>query len=114
MLAVAARETLERDEFPRVVGRRIAELRCWRNWTQQQLADKLSIDVSAVQRLERGAHACTLDTLWRVAKSLRVPPVELLYAPNAKAGAKKGRPSKSAAAEREPPGFAVMPRTTPK
>jgi hypothetical protein len=74
----------------------------------------LSIDVSAVQRLERGAHACTLDTLWWVAKALRVPPIELLHVSNVKPEARKGRPSKSTAAARETPDFVVMPRTTPK
>jgi transcriptional regulator with XRE-family HTH domain len=111
---VGARETLDREQFPKAVGRRIAELRCWREMTQQQLADKMGIDVSAVQRHERGTHSPTLDTLWRIGKALRVLPIELLYTSNAESEARKGRPSKSAAAARETPEFAVMPRTTPK
>ena len=83
------RDTSER--FTKAVGRRIAELRRARGWTQQALADRLRIDVSALQRLERGAHACTLDTLWKIARALRVEPLQLLVPPSTTAP-RAGRP----------------------
>ncbi len=100
------RETAER--FIKAVGYRVAELRRLRRWTQQQLADRLRIDVSTVQRLERGAHACTLDTLWRLAKALHVEPLQLLVPP-ATTATRAGRPPKSALAQNEVV-FAVLPR----
>jgi transcriptional regulator with XRE-family HTH domain len=88
------------ERFSQAVGRRIAELRRMRAWTQQDLADRMRIDVSAVQRLERGAHAATLHTVWRVARALRVDPVQLLVPPDARAP-RPGRPPKLETAEEE-------------
>lgn len=104
------RDTAER--FTQIVGRRIAELRRHRGWTQQQFADKLRIDVSAVQRIERGAHAPTLGTIWRLAKVLRVEPAQLLVPPAVETETRAGRPPKRAAAE-EAVTFAVLPGVPP-
>jgi transcriptional regulator with XRE-family HTH domain len=80
--------------FTKAVGRRTAELRRLALWTQQELADRMAIDVSAMQRIERGAHACTLHTLWRLAAALSVEPFQLLTPPTI-GKARPGRPRKT-------------------
>jgi len=87
--------------FVQRVGRRIAELRKARGLTQQDLADRLDMGMSQMQRLERGRHAPTLGTIWRIAKALRVEPVQLFVTPEATAK-RLGRPKEETVAREVP------------
>ncbi|MGH7296817.1 MAG: helix-turn-helix domain-containing protein [Polyangiaceae bacterium] len=87
-------------------------MRRYGGWTQQQLADRLRIDVSAMQRLERGTHACTLDTLGRLAKALKCQPIQLLVPPGEASESRSGRPRKNAVAQESTIVWAVVPRLT--
>ncbi len=60
------------------VGRRIAELRQQRGWTQQVLADLAGIERSHLARLETGEREAGLRMLEKVAGALGVAEGELL------------------------------------
>ena len=63
------------------VGRRIAELRRDRGWTQEALAEKLGSSVQWVSRIEGGTVNLTIHTLVGLARVLDVDMVELFAAP---------------------------------
>lgn len=75
------------------VGRRIAELRAARGWTQEGLAERLGVGAKYVQGVERGTENLTLRTLARVAEELGTRPIALLRRP-LRDGARPGRPRK--------------------
>lgn len=77
------------------VGRRVAEARRARGWTQQQAADKLKMEVQSVQRIERGRENMTIRTLVRIALAFGVLTRTLFDAPAARER-KPGRPKKVA------------------
>jgi transcriptional regulator with XRE-family HTH domain len=60
------------------LGLRMRVVRVARGWTQEQLADAAGLDRTYVTRLERGLHAPTVVTVWRVARALEVSFAELL------------------------------------
>jgi transcriptional regulator with XRE-family HTH domain len=66
-----------------VFGRRVKEAREALNWSQQQLADRLTeigrkTDRATVTRLEQGKTLAALDMVIAAAAALHVPPVHLL------------------------------------
>lgn len=63
------------------VGRRIAELRRAKAWTQEQLAEKLGSSVQWVSRIEGGTVNLTIHTLVGLGRVLDVDVVELFVAP---------------------------------
>ena len=89
---------MEREKPERViesVGRRIAELRQERGWTQEQTAEKLGVSLRHMKRLEAG-HNLTLHSLVRIAVKLGVPTAALLQSPKAWGVRARGRPTKKA------------------
>ena len=58
-------------DVAKVFGRRIAELRRARGWTQQHVADEAGMDVEFYKRVERG-RIMKLQTLARVLRALEV------------------------------------------
>ncbi len=61
------------------LGRVLRTLREEKGWTQNELAEKASVDRSYLTQLETGARVNpTIAVLKRLAKSLRVPVAELL------------------------------------
>jgi len=74
------------------VGRRVAELRAGRSWTQEQFAERAGRSVQWVRRIESGANL-TLRTFFRLAQVLDVRVVALLSRPARKAP-RRGRPPK--------------------
>lgn len=78
----------------RNVGRRVAELRQARGWTQEQLAEAASVTVGYVRRIEGGAENLTLESIVRLANLFKVGLDEIITAP-AKTKATRGRPPKS-------------------
>ena len=73
------------------VGRRVAELRKAKGWTQTDLSRRCGFNQKRMSDIERGVTTAQLDTLARVAGALAVGPRNLLPeggpAPSARAGA---------------------------
>jgi DNA-binding XRE family transcriptional regulator len=78
------RPRIHRDEDPEHlalaahVGRRLAEERQTRGWSQQDLADRLGVDRTAVGRWERGARTIPLHRLMAAARLFDVSVQALL------------------------------------
>jgi len=75
----------------RAVGRRIAELRRGRGFTQSAFSEALDTTVGYVRRLEAGAENLTIRSLTEAANALHVPAIDLFRAPT-DAAVRKGRP----------------------
>ena len=84
------------DRIIENVGRRIAELRQERGWTQRETAKRLRIEEQSLQRFERGANL-TLRTLVNLAKIFGVEP-QALFEHAAPQERRPGRPRKVFAA----------------
>ncbi len=54
----------------RTVGRRVAQARADRGWTQEQLAEVIGIESVSLSRLETGDRALSLTTLGLIADAL--------------------------------------------
>jgi len=50
------------------IGKKVAQLRKLRDWTQEQLAQKMSVHKSHVSRWESGQMAIKVDTLQKLAE----------------------------------------------
>lgn len=79
------------DVVQRSVGRRIAELRAARGWTQEAFAQEAEVSVGYVRRLEAGDENLTLSSMVRLANLLEVAPIDLLKTPRSLL-ARRGRP----------------------
>lgn len=60
------------------LGKRIAELRKKKDWTQLEFAEKLKIQRTALTRIELGKVNSTINMLRKIAKALDVKMIELL------------------------------------
>lgn len=87
------------DVISRSLGRRIAELREGRAWTQQAFADRLGVTLKYVQRLEAGSENLTIVTMVHVANALGAKVASLFEKPSSVARRGPGRPRKAAPAE---------------
>jgi transcriptional regulator with XRE-family HTH domain len=87
----AVRQTLERvlDDF----GRRLAELRRARRWTQSQAADAAGMPEKDYQAIENGRRAITIRTALALAQALDVPLRVLFDPPTSKEARRPGRPA---------------------
>jgi len=70
------------------------ELRRSHGWTQEETADRLSLDVPTLRRIERGTHFVTLRSLIRFANAFGVRTRELLDEPTLLEARRPGRPPK--------------------
>lgn len=63
------------------IGNKVAYYRKLRNLTQDQLADRVSISVSSISKLERGKYNnnIPLSMLIMIAEGLRIDSTGLLY-----------------------------------
>lgn len=75
------------------LGRRINELRGAAGLTQEQLAERVAMDVKDVQRIEAGEVNVTFRTLVRLAAGLGCTLAELVTPPTSRV-VKVGRPNK--------------------
>lgn len=82
---------LEPDRVVRGLGRRVAELRAQSGRTQEQLAERLKMQVKYLQRVEGGSQNLSVRTLVRFANALGVPVAEL-FRPPASTQVRVGRP----------------------
>ncbi|MFH0899637.1 MAG: helix-turn-helix transcriptional regulator [Pseudomonadota bacterium] len=60
------------------LGRRIAELRRTRTFSQEQLAERAGVGPSYIARIEAGTRRPTLDVLGHIASALEVPLIRLI------------------------------------
>lgn len=65
----------------RLLGQRFKELRRAREWSQEELAEKMGISPNYLSSVERGRENPTLDLLITLAKALRVELVDLFNYP---------------------------------
>lgn len=87
---------LDPDKIAEQIGRRIAELRQGKDWSQVQLAAKLRTTFQWVSQLEAGQNL-TIHSLVKVANAFKVSLDDLLVTPeptNKRRG--PGRPKKTA------------------
>lgn len=61
------------------LGQKIKFLRNSQNLTQEQLAEKCSVDRSIISKIENGKHTPKHDTLKSLALALNVEPMSLVY-----------------------------------
>lgn len=80
----------------RDVGRRIAEVRTERGWTQDEFAERVEVSVGYLRRIEGGHENLTLGSVAKLAGLLGVDAAELLTVP-ASREKKRGRPKKGIA-----------------
>lgn len=87
---------MESDAEPvlRRLGRRVAELRKARGWTQEGMAELLDVTPRYVQAIEAGGENLSVGSLVRLAKVLRVRLPALFERP-ASMTRKAGRPKKA-------------------
>jgi len=72
------------EELRTRVANRIRKLVWDRRLTLAQLAEEAGVSRGMVQAIVAGRKSPTLDTVAKLAKALRVDPIELLRAPRAK------------------------------
>jgi transcriptional regulator with XRE-family HTH domain len=82
---------IQPEKLLRDVGRRIAEQRSAKDWTQQELADRLGVTLRYVQSVEAGTQNLTLRSLASYCSVLGVPVGELFTPPQGRRP-RAGRP----------------------
>ena len=60
-------------------GKRIKQLRRYKNLTQEQLAETCSLSADTISLIERGINAASFETLEKLANSLQVAVSDLFY-----------------------------------
>ncbi len=63
------------------MNNRLRELRAEKNWTQQDLADKLAVSRQTVNALETGKYDPSLPLAFKLAKLFRLP-IEQMFQPD--------------------------------
>jgi transcriptional regulator with XRE-family HTH domain len=81
------------DQVIKEIGRRIAELRAEKGWSQARFAEVLGIALQNLQRMEQGRQNFTVRTLVNVARKLDCAPRDL-WKPMTTTQPKRGRPSR--------------------
>ena len=79
------------DDF----GRRVAEVRREREWTQLQLSERWGVSLHYVKMVERGRENLTIESIALLAHVLKAKPSELLEPPASRARRRAGRPRKA-------------------
>lgn len=79
-------------QVERALGRRVAELRNARGWTQERFAERLAVSVQYLRRIELGQTHVTVPKLVELANALRVLPADLFRKPRSML-VRRGRPA---------------------
>ena len=82
---------LDPDKAVRDLGRRVAELRVSRGWTQEQFAERCELSTRYIQAIERGSQNLSVRSITRLANVFRVPLAEF-FLPPTKPAPRRGRP----------------------
>jgi transcriptional regulator with XRE-family HTH domain len=83
------------DQIIRDIGRRIAEVRAAKGWSQARLAEALDIALQNVQRMEQGRQNLTVRTLVGISRKLGCKPRDLWDEPEKRQPALRGRPARA-------------------
>ena len=62
-------------------GRNLRSLRLSKDWTQEEMAERLRMSVNFLSYVERGLKAPSFDNLERMAKVFRIPVARLFESP---------------------------------
>jgi len=76
-------------DMRRLVGRNVRRLRLAKGLTQEQLSDLCGHGQNYISSLETGFRNPTVVTLWELAQTLGVTPIDLIM-PDDEVGAEKG------------------------
>jgi transcriptional regulator with XRE-family HTH domain len=76
------------DDF----GRRVAEIRRAKGWTQERIAERLGMPLRNYQKIEAGLRNITMRTIVAVANAVDVPLHDLFIAPESRSPRHAGRP----------------------
>ena len=82
---------IDPDRVLRGVGRRVAEFRRERGYTQEVFAERAGVSLKFIQRVEGGRENLTVRSLTRFASLLQVAVAELFGEPRSRT-VRKGRP----------------------
>ena len=66
-------------DIKRLLGKKIKQYRILRNYTQEQLAEKLNISQRTLSGIECGANFLTAQTLNKIFEVLEITPDDLFY-----------------------------------
>ena len=69
---------MDRASLSRLIGANIRKYRIQRDVSQEHLALESGIHPAYISKLERGEKCPTIDTLYRLAKALRIPVYKLI------------------------------------
>ena len=67
------------DNIDKLIGKRISEARVSRCFTQEELAERCCISISALSRIETGCNSTSIKTLMSIGDSLGVGLDYILY-----------------------------------
>jgi transcriptional regulator with XRE-family HTH domain len=93
--------TTDLDQVVLGVGRRVAEERIHRGWTQEEFAEKLGYSIKFTERIEAGREKRTIKSLANLAEHLGVDLGALFRKPRTKKPG-PGRPKKRTSGTRMP------------
>jgi transcriptional regulator with XRE-family HTH domain len=77
------------------VGRRVAELRRGRDWTQERLAEEAEVSLKYLQRVEAGRENLTVQSLVKLANLLHASMLAFFERPRSRGRPMPGRPPKN-------------------
>lgn len=89
---------MRRKSFDRVIGdigRRVAEIRRDRGWTQAELAERLDVGTNYLKMIEAGRENMTVRSLVTLAAMLDVDLAALFATPRDRGPRRPGRPRKA-------------------
>ena len=76
---------------------RLKVLRAERDWSQQDLADKLGVSRQTINAIEQGRYSPSLEVAFQIARVFKVPLDEVFQYPE---GESRGRPRSAARSDR--------------
>lgn len=98
----------------RDLGRRLAELRAERGWTQAFVAERLGMPMRDYQAIEGGKRAITIRTAVMIAQVLETPVRSLFDRPMSREPPKPGRPRVAHRTPSRPRNDGVTPKRRPE
>ena len=78
-------------ELRKAFARNLRENRAIAGFSQEELADRATLDRTYISALERCLYSASLDTIERIATALNIPAAELLRVPVKKSSRHRGR-----------------------
>lgn len=71
----------DREKVLNIIGKRLREMRTKKGISQENLALSADLHPTYIGRLERGEKCPTIDTIYKLAKALEVPIIDMLDVP---------------------------------